>query len=130
MEVEQEAVAVVHILPVDHQPVGHDPLVLALPGGRGSRLACRGLEGDRRARAAGVPDLVGPTGMASRSSLPKFVPSVTDLVSTTGLSPVTVTVSSTVDSASFALISALNPASMRMPWLTCRLKPESSKRTV
>ena len=68
-------------------------------------------------------------GIASSSSFPKFVPSVTDRVSTTGLSPVTVTVSWTVDSSIRALISALNPAWMTTPWWTIFLNPVSSKLT-
>ena len=48
-------------------------------------------------------------GMASRTSLLKFEPSVADLVSTTGLTPETVTVSSTDEISSRTLISALNP---------------------
>ena len=48
-------------------------------------------------------------GMASRTSLLKFEPSAADLVSTTGLRPETVTVSSTDEISSRTLISALNP---------------------
>jgi hypothetical protein len=69
-------------------------------------------------------------GMASSRSLPKFVPSVFDFVSTTGLIPETVTVSSTVDTSSLALISALNPAWITMSVWTVFLKPVRSKASV
>ena len=49
-------------------------------------------------------------GILSSASFVKLLDSVVDCVSTTGLAPVTVTVSCTVEISSFALTSALNPA--------------------
>jgi hypothetical protein len=51
-------------------------------------------------------------------------------VSTTGLSPVTVTVSSTADTSIVAFTSALKPIVRRMSCVTNVLNPGSSKRTV
>ena len=69
-------------------------------------------------------------GMASRSSRPKFTPSAVDFVSTTGLAPVMVTVSWTVDRLSLMLSSTFRPAWMMMPSRTTRLNPGSSKLIV
>ena len=69
-------------------------------------------------------------GIASSSSLPKLVPSAADLVSTTGLSPVTVTVSCTDAISMRPLISALKPVWMTMPSWTSFLKPAKSNVTV
>ena len=57
-----------------------------------------------------------------------FVP--VSLVSTIGLSPVTVMVSCTVETPSCALTFALKPTVTRMPSLTTVLKPVSSNLTV
>jgi hypothetical protein len=65
-------------------------------------------------------------GIFSSMSLLKFVPIVVDFVSTMGLSPLTVTVSCTVETSSLAL----NPAWIVTSLLTSREKPVISNRTV
>jgi hypothetical protein len=66
-------------------------------------------------------------GMASSNSVPKLTPRVVDFVSTTGLAPVMVTVSWSVDRFNFVLISTLRPACTMMPSRTTFVKPVSSK---
>ena len=68
-------------------------------------------------------------GIFSSTSFVKLAASVVDFVSTTGLAPVTVTVSCTVESSSLALISALNPAWMMTSLRTTFLKPVRSNDT-
>jgi hypothetical protein len=67
-------------------------------------------------------------GMNSSISLLNVSPVFTALVSTIGLSPVTVTVSCTVDRPSRTLISALNPVVMRMSVRTSVWNPCSSNK--
>ena len=69
-------------------------------------------------------------GIFSSCSFVKLVDTVVDCVSTTGLEPVTVTVSCTVEISSFAFSSALNPAWMMMSARTNFLKPAMSNVTV
>jgi len=69
-------------------------------------------------------------GRLSSICLLKVSPVFTAVVSTTGLSPETVIVSSTVEMSSRALISALKPVVIWTPWRTKVLNPGSSNRTV
>ena len=69
-------------------------------------------------------------GIFSSMSLVKLADIVVDVVSTTGLSPVTVTVSCTVEISSPALTSALKPAWTMMSLRTYFLKPVSSELTM
>src|SRR5262245_55059673 len=69
-------------------------------------------------------------GMRSSSSRVNVWPVVVDRVSITGLAAVTVIVSCTAETASWAFTSALKPVSMRMPSRTTRVKPASSKVTL
>jgi hypothetical protein len=68
-------------------------------------------------------------GMRSSISRLKVWPVVVERVSTTGPAALTVTVSSTADTSSATLISALKPVSIRTFCRTKRLKPGSSKVT-
>ncbi len=68
-------------------------------------------------------------GIVSSASFEKLAAIAVERVSTTGLWPLTVTVSCTVEISSFASISALKPAWMMMPSRTLRLNPVSSNAT-
>ena len=69
-------------------------------------------------------------GILSSCSFVKLVETVVDCVSTTGLEPVTVTVSCTVEISSLELTSAPKPAWMMMSARTYFLKPAISNETV
>ncbi len=69
-------------------------------------------------------------GILSSASLLKLAEIAVDRVSTTGLSPLTVTVSWTVEMSILVSISALKPAWMTTPSRIVFLKPASSNATV